>query len=207
MNDHLRRRWRTLVETLGIAGGLADGAFEAIEQNYSEPGRVYHTLDHIGNVLDAVERLAGHSQNLGALKLAAWLHDVVYDSRASDNEERSATYAERLCQRLAIPDGPVVASLILATKKHEPGGAADAQILIDADLAVLGAGEAEYQTYAAQIREEYAWVPEPEFWAGRRAVLERFLLKPRIFQYLTDLEAPARRNIAAEIERLERCEL
>ena len=71
--------------------------------------------------------------NLNAVKLAAWLHDVIYDSKASDNEERSAEYAERLSEKLSIPEGRMVASLILKTKTHEAGDGLDAQVLIDAD--------------------------------------------------------------------------
>ena len=59
-------------------------------------------------------------------------------SSCTGNEERSADYAERLCKQFSIPDGRLVASLILNTKTHDAGGDADAQVLIDADLAVLG---------------------------------------------------------------------
>ena len=107
-----------------------------------------------------------------------------------------------MCKNLCIPDGHLVAALILKTKTHEAGSDADAQVLIDADLAILGADDPSYRAYAKQIRQEYDWVPEPEFRSGRRQVLERFLSRPRIFHFLTNLETPARRNIAAEIARL-----
>jgi predicted metal-dependent HD superfamily phosphohydrolase len=75
-------------------------------------------------------------------------------------------------------------------------------VLLDADLAILGASEIDYQAYAVSIRREYAWVPEPEYRKGRRQVLERFLTRPRIFHFLSHLEEPARRNLVAEIARL-----
>jgi predicted metal-dependent HD superfamily phosphohydrolase len=96
----------------------------------------------------------------------------------------------------------VVASLILKTKTHDACEDVDAQVLLDADLAVLGATEPAYRTYADQIRQEYAWVPEPEYRIGRRRVLERFLARPRIFHLLALLEERARRNIAEEIAGL-----
>jgi predicted metal-dependent HD superfamily phosphohydrolase len=126
----------------------------------------------------------------------------VYDSRASDNEERSAEYAERLCEKLSIPQGREVASFILKTKTHDAGEDVDAQVLLDADLAILGANAPAYRTYADQIRQEYAWAPEPDYRMGRWQVLERFLTRPRIFHLLVHLEEPARRNISAEIARL-----
>jgi predicted metal-dependent HD superfamily phosphohydrolase len=127
---------------------------------------------------------------------------VIYDSRASDNEERSADYAERLCEKFSISVDRLVASLILKTKTHDAGDDRDAQVLLDADLAILGASEPVYRAYAEKIHQEYAWVPEPDYRQGRRSVLQRFLSRSKIFHCLTQLEAPARRNLAGEIARL-----
>lgn len=82
------------------------------------------------------------------------------------------------------------------------GNDVDAQVLLDADLAILGASEMEYQAYADKIRREYAWVPEPDYRKGRRQVLEKFLTRPKIYHLLTHLEEPARRNLGREIARL-----
>jgi predicted metal-dependent HD superfamily phosphohydrolase len=187
-----------------IAPTQADRKFDELCQAYSSPERCYHTLEHVGQVLQTVEGLGPKTTHPNAVKLAAWLHDVIYDSRASDNEERSALYAERLCEELAIPQGDFVASLIRKTKTHDAGNDVDSQVLVDADLAILGADQPAYRTYAEQIRREYAWVPEPDYRRGRRGVLERFLARPRIYHFLDHLEEPARRNLAAEIAGLSR---
>ena len=202
MNDALRRKWHDLLRSWAVAPSLADPAFEEVCEHYAGPGRFYHTLDHVQTVLETVESLGSYARNLNAVKLAAWLHDVIYDSRASDNEERSADYAERLCEKFSIPDGRLVASLILKTKTHDAGDDPDAQVLLDADLAILGANEPAYRAYSEKIRQEYAWVPEPDYRTGRRRVLQSFLSRPRIYHLLHRLEEPARRNIAAEIAQL-----
>jgi predicted metal-dependent HD superfamily phosphohydrolase len=202
MNNVLRRKWHDLFCAWPVHPTLADPTFEDICRHYAEPGRFYHTLDHVQNVLEIVESLGSCAQNLNAVKLAGWLHDVIYDSRASDNEERSAEYAEQLCEKLSIPQGPLVASLILKTKTHDASADGDAQVLLDADLAVLGVSEPAYRDYAEKIRQEYAWVPEPEYRIGRRRVLEHFLTRPKIYHLLTHLEDAARGNMAAEIARL-----
>lgn len=194
-----RQRWHDLLRSWGVDGTRADAAFDDVCQRYAGPGRVYHTLDHVLAVLDSVEKLAAFARNLNAVRLAGWLHDVIYDSQASDNEEKSAEYAERLCEERGILDGPQVAELIRKTKTHEAGADVDAQVLLDADLAILGAEEAAYWAYAENIRREYAWVPEADYRTGRRRILEKFLARPRIFHLLRDLEEPARRNLAAEI--------
>jgi predicted metal-dependent HD superfamily phosphohydrolase len=199
MSEVLRRKWQDLLHAWAVAPTMANTAFEDVCQRYAGPGRFYHKLNHVASVLETVERLGSFAENLNAVQLAAWLHDVIYDSRASDNEERSAEYAEQLCEKLSIPQGRLVASLILKTKTHDAGDDADAQVLLDADLAILGASEPAYGEYTEKIRQEYAWVPEPEYRVGRRRILERFLTRPRIYHFLNDLEDTARRNIAAEI--------
>ena len=204
MNEVLCQEWRDLLRVWRIASGDACRAFDDLSRHYAEPGRFYHTLDHVEDVLATIETLTSFATHPASVKLAGWLHDVIYDSRASDNEERSANYAEKLCERLTIPEGHRVAALILTTKTHDAGLDVDAQVLLDADLSILGADEPTYRDYAEKIRREFDWVPESQFRLGRRQVLERFLTRPRIFHFLTEREAPARRNIAAEIAELSR---
>ena len=203
MNFHLQQSWRDLLSHWTVDSHVADRKFVEVRQAYASPGRFYHTLDHVAAVLRTVSRLTAHVRDRNAVELAAWLHDVIYDSKANDNEERSAQYAEALCGELAIPNGIIVASLIRTTKTHDASNDADAQVLLDADLAILGANEVGYLDYAANIRLEYAWVPEADYRAGRARVLRGFLTRPRIYHFLSDLEESARHNISLEISRLE----
>jgi predicted metal-dependent HD superfamily phosphohydrolase len=202
MSEPLRRRWHDLLHAWAVDLDLADRTFQEVRGHYVGPGRFYHTLGHIQDVLDTVERLGSSARNLNAVKLAAWLHDVIYDSRASDNEQCSAEFAEGLCRQLSVPEGRLVAALILKTKVHDAGDDPDAQVLLDADLAILGASDSSYRKYAEQIRREYAWVPDADYRSGRRQVLTRFLTRPRIYHFLINLEEPARHNLSAEIARL-----
>ncbi|MEI8376181.1 MAG: hypothetical protein WCJ35_25455 [Planctomycetota bacterium] len=202
MDSLSHQKWHDLLSVWTVDPTLADVMFEDVSKRYAGSGRFYHTLDHIGAVLETVESLGSFAQNPNAVTLAAWLHDVIYDSRTSDNEERSAEYAERWCRKLSIPQGHLVALLILKTKTHDAGDDVDAQVLIDADLAILGASKPAYRAYSENIRQEYAWVPEGNYRMGRQQVLEGFLSKPGIYRLLGHIEEPARRNMAAEIARL-----
>ena len=65
-------------------------SFEYLRAHYTAPDRFYHNLDHVMDVLVTVEQLVFHARNPNAVRLAAWLHDVIYDSKASNNEEQSA---------------------------------------------------------------------------------------------------------------------
>jgi predicted metal-dependent HD superfamily phosphohydrolase len=175
---------------------------------YSEPARHYHNLTHIGEMLEIVESLANVVSDMTAMRLAVWFHDAVYDSRAKGNEERSTDLATRCLSEMGLSAEVIarVARLILLTKAHqaEPDDL-DGQVLLDADLAILGADKSRYNEYATAIRREYAWVADEDYRIGRIAVLQTFLKRPRI--YFTDTiyrlrEEPARKNIAKEIERL-----
>ena len=191
----LLRRWQRLLPD-------SDSTFAGLAARYGEPGRHYHTLDHIRAVLDRIDALWPDAPP--ALQLAAWLHDVVYDSRAADNEERSADYARAVLPALGVPSEVIdeTARLILLTRSHDtdPDDGAG-HTLLDADLAVLSADAPTYDAYAAAIRREYAWVAESDYRAGRRRVLERFLDRPRIYLTIEMAEAEprARDNLRREI--------
>lgn len=202
MIDPMLMQWRGLLSEWSADTNSADQAFDEIVEHYTEPSRYYHNLEHIQSMLKTVETLSPHALKPNEVKLATWLHDVIYDSKAADNEERSAAFAEELCIRLSIPDGRSIASLIIKTKTHDAGDDIDAQILLDADLAILGAGSTDYQSYREKIRREYAWVPESEYRPARRRILLQFLMRPRIYYRLIELEIRARANITAEIDAM-----
>jgi predicted metal-dependent HD superfamily phosphohydrolase len=79
--DQPRETWRYLLRSWNVNPTVADRTFEEIVQAYSGPGRFYHTLDHVVSVLVTVQTLITRARNPNAVKLAAWLHDVVYDSK------------------------------------------------------------------------------------------------------------------------------
>lgn len=192
----------------GPAGRLGPGVlalYAEIGRRYGEEGRFYHTLTHVDAVLAVVGRLA-RPADLPALRLAAWLHDVVYDPRAADNEARSAAFAAERLAPLGVDPGLIqqVQQLILCTQTHEAADGAG-HVLLDADLAILGAPAAAYDAYAAAVRREYAHVPELAYRAGRAQVLTRFLQRPAIFQtpvMRQTHEAAARANVARELRAL-----
>jgi predicted metal-dependent HD superfamily phosphohydrolase len=166
---------------------------------YGSPGRSYHDLRHLTEVLDRLDDLACSS---GPVMLAAWFHDAVYDGGA-DDEERSATWASR-----ALPAdlGPEVSRLVRLTADHRPADDDPAgQALCDADLAILASPADRYAEYARDVRREYAQVPDADFARGRSAVLADLLAKQALFQTARGFElweVAARRNVAAELARL-----
>jgi predicted metal-dependent HD superfamily phosphohydrolase len=205
----LHADWRELLRTAGADPVAGERVFADLVAAYGAPGRFYHNLDHLADVLATVRARGGQARDLTAVRFAAWFHDAVYDPRAADNEERSAAWAERALGELGVPPATAetVRRLILLTKTHaaEPEDS-DGCALLDADLRILGAPAERYRAYAAAIRQEYAWVPEDAYRAGRGRVLRSFLARERIYttRELSDaLEAQARRNLQAELQELE----
>ncbi len=83
---------------------------------------------------------------------------------------------------------------------------ADAQLLCDLDLSILGAEDERYRAYAAAIEREAA-VPHAVFARHRSAFLESMLAKPLIFhapQFQAEYENRARTNMQRELTRLRR---
>ena len=203
--------WR---EAVRGAGGTAadrdvDAAGTALLERWREPHRRYHDVEHLAEVLAAVDDLAGDAAAADVVRLAAWFHDAVYDGRPGDDEEASAVLAESVLASIGVPADRVarVAALVRMTAAHVPAeGDADAAVLSDADLAILAAPAERYARYAAAVRAEYAHVPDDAFRAGRAAVLRGLVAAPRLYRTAAARgrwEAAARANVAAELATLE----
>jgi len=176
---------------------------EELVARYAEPHRSYHTLRHLEAVLDLVDEFAEEADDPDVVRLAAWFHDAVYDPQRDDNEERSAVLAERMLTDTSLAPERVaeVAALVRMTRTHEPQDA-NGRVLCDADLAVLGADAETYAAYTRAVREEYSFVPDEYFDAGRAAVLEQLLALPSLFHTPAGrarFEENARANLRAEL--------
>ncbi|MEU8341287.1 HD domain-containing protein [Spirillospora sp. NPDC048832] len=176
-----------------------------LDERYGEPHRRYHTRAHLTAVLDLVDELAGHADDPDLVRLAAWFHDAVYDPERADNEERSARLATRMLADTDLSPAGVqeVARLVELTTTHAPDeDDRNGQVLCDADLAVLGSDPGEYAAYTAAVREEYAFVPDEFFAAGRAEVLNGLLALPKLFHTppaRERFEERARNNIRTEL--------
>ena len=137
---------------------------------------------------------------------------TVYDpaAAAGANEEASARLAEAdlAAAALSETDVAVVAELVRATAEHAlPGPSGAHAVLHDADLWILSAPPTRYADYTAQVRREYAAVPDPDFARGRAAILAPFLDRDRLYatqQAHREWTARARDNLADELARLTR---
>jgi predicted metal-dependent HD superfamily phosphohydrolase len=203
----LERSWHELAEPYHCHA-TRSAFLEGIINRYSEPWRAYHTLRHIGEMLEIIEEYHTKLLDYDAVAFAAWFHDIIYDPRADTNEERSAALARRILSRLQVPSRTInrTSDLIVITGSHNITDTSfDTRLFIDADLSILGAVPERYEEYRRDIRREYSWLSDGEYRQGRAEVLRRFLDRTRLFQ--TDelrerLEVRARGNLTAELEHL-----
>lgn len=216
LDDH----WRQLANDLALPSGHL-ALRDELERAYREPHRRYHTTAHLRAVLDTLAELwavgrGGLGEGDGgasprpppAARLAAWFHDVVYEPRRTDNEAASARLVVDKLRPLDVDEGVIAmaASMVSATAEHTvPSDTPGAAELLDADLAVLASGPADYERYVVAVREEHAHVDDEGFAAGRAAVLGALVARPRLFHSAAGrarFERAARANVGAELVRL-----
>jgi predicted metal-dependent HD superfamily phosphohydrolase len=214
---HLRRRAPAADREQVLAGG------RDLLDRYGQSHRAYHDRRHLAEVLAAVALLAEHADDLSVAVAAAWWHDAVYEvpvltsagpptsspEPGVSNEEASARLAEAALAELGADSRRLarVGALIRMTAAHDPSPLdPDAEVLSDADLSVLASPPNRYATYVADVRREYAAVPDDLFRLGRAAILRSLMEGDRIFRTPSAherWEADARANIAAELRGLD----
>ncbi|MBO9514847.1 MAG: N-methyl-D-aspartate receptor NMDAR2C subunit [Variovorax sp.] len=195
----LHGSWVRAWQALGVASP-DEALLDELLACHCEAHRAYHTLQHVGECLALLEEEREHAQRPAEIALALWFHDAIYDVRRHDNEERSAAWARQALLDAGVAQDAAerVHALVMATRHDAPPGTTDARLLVDIDLAILGAPPERFAEYERQIRIEYAHVPPQVFEPRRREILDRFLARDPL--YLTPsmrerLEAAARRNL------------
>lgn len=206
-----------LLEELGAQPAAARSLADELAARHGEDHRRYHTLEHVGEVLDEVGRLLVDEPEADgtACALAAWFHDAIHDPTAASghSEADSAHLAEdRIPALWAADRDPLVAEvarLVRLTAGHRvPDDDVSGRVLVDADLWILSASTERYDRYVDDVRAEHAHVGHDAWVAGRGAILGGFLSRLDDL-YLagpepdrSDRRARARANLRRELEGL-----
>lgn len=178
-----------------------------IEKAYSGKKRHYHNLSHLEQLWQQLLPLKATIVDWDTLLFSLFYHDVVYNVRRQDNEEKSAELAQQRLQALYYPSAGIdkCVAQILATKSHTSSPDLDTNLFTDADLAILGQDWPTYHNYTQQVRREYSIYPDLLYKPGRKKVLQHFLNMERIFKtthFYTLYEQNARNNLYREIAEL-----
>lgn len=201
----LAGHWHALWATLSLTP--PPDLLARLLSRYAEPHRHYHATQHLAECLSHTERIQALAERPTEVLAALWFHDAIYDTQRHDNEALSADWAHQALleagAEAAMADR--VHQLVMATQHRAEPVTPDEQVLVDVDLSILGATPGRFTQYEAQIKAEYAWVPEAIFSQKRREVLSSFLARPRL--YATDVfealyEARARENLRQALHSL-----
>ncbi len=198
------RQWADTWEWLGIAAPDV----QPLLTRYNEAHRHYHNAAHIVACIGELHGIGASlaDEHRGALELALFFHDVLYEPQRRDNEEASAAFAQHFLVGLIDPAfSAQVARLVRITDHHHPPTAPDEALIVDVDLSILGRPRAEFSVYEQAIRAEYEHVPDEAFRNGRAKLLEEFLARPRIYStapFFEQYEGPARVNLEWSVAQL-----
>jgi pantetheine-phosphate adenylyltransferase len=203
----LRKEWDGLWAQ-GDAAALAnaDHWFDYLtgDQAYGGAGRFYHNLDHLVHGLSEIRVWAANTfaskGDADIVKKAFWFHDAVYDHEEGlfSNEEASA----QLWLRSGLDGGPAaleVAQLIRATDHFQAGAVSHPlkEVMLSADLAILGQDDEVYLAYTRAIRAEYGHVPDQRFREQRGQALAHLRGKAQAGQLFGDAHFAAYYNDTA----------
>ena len=197
-----RRAWSALI---GHGGPDGIALRDELLAGYAEPQRYYHTQQHLEECLALLEQVRDLAEHPEEVEMALWFHDAIYDVKGSGNEERSAEWAHRALTSAGAVAAAAerVRQLVLVTRHDGVPGNVDEQVLVDIDLAILGAERPRFDEYERQIRDEYAFVPGFLFRRKRRQILRTFLDRPVLYSTAMlreRLEARARENLRRAID-------
>ncbi|SEW34379.1 HD domain-containing protein [Chitinophaga arvensicola] len=198
--------WSSLHPTTPPA--LVQSTYASLLKAYGSSSRHYHNWSHIQQLIHLYETYVQQIADREAVLFSIFFHDIIYNARKSDNEEKSAAAAVAHLQKIGYPVAQTekISDFIIATKTHlnthqDP----DIDYFLDFDLQILGSDPVTYRAYTGQIRQEYHIYPDLLYKPGRKKVLQHFLEKPVI--YVTPVfrelyETNARQNIQAELNTL-----
>ncbi|WP_353103233.1 hypothetical protein [Myroides odoratus] len=207
MSTSLQLEFQHIVGQYSTDHNLIQSYWLEIKKQYETAGRYYHNLTHLKNILGELNEIRTEINDWEAILFSVFYHDIIYDSRAQDNEEQSAQLAKERLTILQLPESKIdlIFNQIIATKQHQKSTNSDTNYFLDADLSILGKDWEQYKSYYQNIRKEYAIYPDDVYNYGRKKTLTHFLTFETIFNtpyFKSKYENQARLNITREINLL-----
>lgn len=199
MSD-LEESWTLAWSDLGLQP--PSGLHAQLMSAYREPQRHYHSLQHLVECLAHFDQVRDQAKDPGVVAVALWFHDAIHEVKGQSNEQQSADWAVSALNAAGADQATrgAVRQLIMATRHDAQASEPDQQLLVDIDLAILGASPERFAEYDRQVRAEYGWVPDFVYNMKRKAVLKSFLARQYIYStrhFRDRYEVQARTNLAS----------
>lgn len=201
----MKTEFNQIMKELRIPEEKSIEIFNRVIGCYSESHRDYHNLRHIREMLDCLQNYKAAILDYPMVYISCLYHDIVYDTHASDNEEKSVEFLEKdFAGFLSKEQINTCKEFIIGTKTHQYlQNNFDSKIFLDSDLLILGREQNRYIEYMDSIRKEYEWVEKELYKKERAKVMQKFLDRERIYftnEIFETCEKQARENIRFEIE-------
>lgn len=164
-----------------------DKIFKEIQSLYFQNENFHHHRLHIVSCLNDFYEIRHMSENPDVLERAIIFHDIVYTPWATDNEERSAEFADKYLSNLWYDANFIaqVKHLVMMTKHDKTPQTIDEKIIIDIDLAIFWKNKNFYNRYISNIRDEFKrnipWLTNEKFNEWRLSFLENFSNRENIY--------------------------
>ena len=144
----------------------------------------YHSIEHVADVAEAAEKIGKASdlneEELEAVIIAAWFHDVGYLFQQEDHESASVKVADEYLKGMEYPDRKIksVIDCIVATKMNNVPANKMEEVIHDADSVHLS--KQDYWKQSELLRREFVNYGAAESGEEEWLTAElKFLLKHR----------------------------
>lgn len=204
------RRFISLWKRCAGTDSNARGAevYRDLKKRYSEGNRYYHTPAHIEHCLNLFDLARDKMDDPDAVEMSIWFHDVIYDARSSDNEEKSAAYFAKVCGNdVDNQFKSKVHDLIIVTIHKELPLTPDEKYLVDIDLSSFGLPWNKFLKDSEAVRKEFRHLSDEEFYPAQKKFLESLVSRKHFCftKFFRDRhEERARKNIARYLDMLEK---
>lgn len=143
-------------------------------ERYNESHRFYHNFQHIEKMINDAKI---KNMLTDDLFLAIIFHDIIYNPKTNDNEEKSAELFYSYIKNDEIKQA------ILETKTHTPTSILSKQ-LCDLDLSILWGDYEAFIDFENKIFKEYQFVDYSIYKEKRLEILSDFGINPEWLNYV-----------------------
>lgn len=154
-----------------LASYIKPDAIKILLFKWNEPTRFYHNTKHLTQIIKDIESNAWFSElsvfEKHCLLVAAFFHDVIYDTKIKDNEDKSIEFFKKCYKGNDIEFISTVTRLIEATKYRKRPSNKLERIFWDADNSVFKKGYTQLLKNEKLIQQEWKWMPKDKFKEGK----------------------------------------
>lgn len=172
---------------------------------FAEPQRFYHNLTHIEHCLAMFDQVKHLIDRPDTVELAIWMHDVVYQPGARDNESLSVKWYRDIAGSAQDPElMQLVCRLITATLHDDsPLEDEDACYMVDIDLSSFGMPWDQFLRDSLNLRRENPQITDQEYYRNQGKFQQLLISRERFYRsdyFFQHYEKQARDNLARYFE-------